>query len=189
MPRPPILPALDLAAIHQAARTYRQWLDIAEKPANAEVMEQRRSATVLEPLHEALLAALPRPVHVLVIAEDWCGDVHRHVPILERLADAAPNLHTRYLLRGEHRDLFARFLTNGGEAIPKLIFLNHECKECGNWGPMPAGCRRLIARGKAAGDIAAARRQVSTRYDADPNGNETIAEILDLLEIATCTQP
>jgi len=122
MPRPPILPVLDWKAIFESGMTFEQWLTAAESVQNREAMEQELAAQELEPHIEALLGALPRPVYVVAIAEDWCGDVRRHVPVLQRLARAAPNLEVRYITREQHKDVFVRFLTNGGEAIPSLSF-------------------------------------------------------------------
>jgi len=82
-----------------------------------------------------------------------------------------------------------RFLTNGGEAIPKFVFLNEAFVECGNWGPMPDACREVIARGKACGNIPAARRKVSAMYDADPNLRAVVTELLHLIDIAACNSP
>jgi hypothetical protein len=135
------------------------------------------------------LAALPRLVHVVAIAEDWCGDVVRHVPVLQRLAEAGPLLKVRYISREQHPEVFLRFLTNGGEAIPKFIFLSDRFVECGSWGPMPDACRELIARGKACGDVATARKKISARYELDANRREVVTELLHLVDVAVSREP
>lgn len=185
MPRPPILPSLDWAAIFASGRAFADWLAAAEDPAQAARMRENLAAPALAPDEAAMLAALGRTVHVVAIAEDWCGDVVRHVPVLEALVRAGRNLHVRYVARAQHPDVFARFLTNGGEAIPKFVFLNDRFVECGNWGPMPDTCRRLIAQGKACGDVAAARKLVSARYAADPRCRDVVRELLDLVQLAS----
>jgi hypothetical protein len=120
----------------------------------------------------------------LAIAEDWCGDVVRHLPIVQKMADAGKNLQVTYLTREQFPDVFARFLTNGGEAIPKFVFFNDKFVECGQWGPMPQQCRELIARGKACGDVPNARRKVAALYDLDPECRVVVAEIMTLIDIA-----
>ncbi|BDU71295.1 thioredoxin family protein [Mesoterricola silvestris] len=189
MPMPPILPALDWKSVFESGLPYSQWITQGTHPANRDRMAEILGSAQLEPQARAWLGALPRPVRVVAIAEDWCGDVVRHVPVLQRLAQAAPNLQVRFVSREQHPQVFARFLTNGGEAIPKFIFLSEAWVECGNWGPMPAALRDLIARGKACGDVAAARRKVSARYEADPAGRETQRELMALIETAACTEP
>ena len=189
MPRPPVLAAIDWAGLYASATEYDAWLDEGEKPENSERMEADRKAFALSPQVEAFLAALPRPVHVIAIAENWCGDVVRHVPVLQKMADASPNLKVRYIAREDRPDVFARFLTNGGEAIPKFIFLSDQFVECGNWGPMPEACRELIARGKACGDVGAARKKVSALYEADGERNVVVGELLHLVDIASAAAP
>lgn len=189
MPKPPLLPLIDWRALYDAGLDYAAWLASGEHPENQARMETLRSEQHLEATVEGLLKALPRPVHVIAIAEDWCGDVVRHVPVLQRMAEASPKLNVRFISRTQSLDSFARFLTNGGEAIPKFIFLNDQFVECGNWGPMPEACRELIARGKACGDVAAARKKVSALYDADFDRRMVVTELARLVEIAASTRP
>ena len=189
MPRPATLPLLDWKAVFDSGQDYPAWLAAAESAEQREKLEVQRQAFALEPQAAGFLAALPRPVHIVAIAEDWCGDVVRHVPVLQRLAEAAPRLQVRYLTRQQWPDVFARFLTNGGEAIPKFIFLSDRFVECGNWGPMPEACRELISRGKACGDVAAARKKVAALYEADGNRREVVRELLHLVDIAASREP
>jgi hypothetical protein len=189
MPRPPILPLIDWKTVFHSGQDYGSWIAEGESAENRQKMEGLRLDLRLEPQVEAHLAALPRTVHVVAIAEDWCGDVVRHVPVLQRLAEAAPGLKVRYLSRGQWPEVFARFLTNGGEAIPKFIFLSDAFVECGNWGPMAAGPRELIARGKACGDVAAARRKVHALYEADASRRQVVEELVRLVDLAVAREP
>ena len=152
-------------------------------------METALKTRMLEPHMAAYLAALPRPVNIIAIAEDWCGDVVRHVPALQQLTEASSSITVRYISRSQHPEVFVRFLTNGGEAIPKFIFLNENFVECGNWGPMPNRCREIIARGKACGDLEAARKKVHAYYEADANLRLVTGELLHLLDIASSRTP
>lgn len=189
MPRPATLPVTDWRTVFDSGLGYRAWLDAAESTDQRNKIEAQRLALNLESPVAAFLAALPRPVHVVAIAEDWCGDVVRHAPVLERMAEAASALKVRYISREQHPEVFMRFLTNGGEAIPKFIFLNEQFVECGSWGPMPERCKELIARGKACGDVASARKKVSALYEQDTTRREVVAELLRLVETAVCQEP
>jgi hypothetical protein len=189
MPRPATLPTIDWKTVFESGLDYTAWLAAAEVAEQRDKLEAQRLALVLEPQAAGTLAALPRPVHVVAIAEDWCGDVVRHVPVLQRMAEAGPMLKVRYITRQQWPDVFARFLTNGGEAIPKFIFLSDRFVECGSWGPMAEACRELIARGKACGDVAAARRKVSALYEADGNRREVVRELLHLVDVAASREP
>jgi hypothetical protein len=185
MPRPSVLPAIDWSAVFHSGLEFDQWLDQAESSEHAARM--RADVEELELVDEALdyLGELMRNVYVVAIAEDWCGDVLRHVPALERIAKSCDKMQTRYISREQHPDVFARFLTNGGEAIPKFIFFNDQWVEYDNWGPMPCPYRRFIARGKACGDVASARRDVAKRYEDDPGRIFTFNELLDMVAMGT----
>jgi hypothetical protein len=189
MPRPPILPRIEWSDIFDRSLAFEDWLDIAESADQVLAITEALSAQKLEPQEEALLQYLCRPVLVVAFAEDWCGDVVRHVPVLQAMADCSDRLKVRYVTREQHPDVFVRFLTNGGEAVPRFVFLSGGYVECGNWGPMPEDCRRLIARGKACGDVAAARKLVAQRYAADPGKREVVRELLDLVAIAAAVTP
>jgi hypothetical protein len=189
MPRPATLPLIDWKAVFESGLDYPAWLAAAEAPEQRDRLVAQHQALMLDPGVAGFLAALPRPVHVVAIAEDWCGDVVRHAPVLQRMAEAGPQLKVRYISREQHPDVFIRFLTNGGEAIPKFIFLSDRFVECGSWGPMAEGCRELIARGKACADVAAARKKVSARYELDTTRREVVAELLHLVDIATSREP
>ncbi len=189
MPRPPLLPLIDWPAVFGSGATYEAWLVGAESEERRRTMEAHRASLTLYPQVLGFLAALPRTVRVVAIAEDWCGDVVRHVPILQRLAEAAPKMQVRFISRASHPEVFTRFLTNGGEAIPKFIFLSEAWVECGNWGPMPEPCKELIARGKACGDVGTARKKVSALYELDTNRRMVISELSRLLDLATAAEP
>lgn len=189
MPRPATLPVIDWKTVFESGLDYTAWLAAAESTDQRDKLEAQRLALKLDSTVAGFLAALPRPVHVVAIAEDWCGDVVRHAPVLQRMAEAGPALKVRYISREQHPEVFTRFLTNGGEAIPKFIFLSDRFVECGNWGPMPECCKELIARGKACGDVAAARKKVSACYEQDTQRREVVTELLRLIDIAASTTP
>lgn len=187
MPRPPILPVIDWKSIFEKGKTWAEWLDAAESKDQTESMKKRYDSMSIPGECRSRLGGATRPVHVIAIAEDWCGDVVRHAPALACIENAFKNVQARFIAREDNPDLFARFLTNGGEAIPKFIFLNSDFVECGNWGPMQWDCRLLVARGKAVGDVAAGRKKVKEIYAADPGCQTVLKELCDLAELAGAT--
>lgn len=189
MPRPPILPTLDWSHIHGLGRDFETWVAAAEKQEHAEKMRASVARQHLEATTVAALAGLTRDVNVVAFAEDWCGDVVRHVPVLQAMALVTPRLRVRYLEREEAPNTFVRFLTNGGEAIPKFVFLSSDWIECGNWGPMPDADRRLIARGKACQDLPGARERVSASYAADKGRHTVVSELLECIMVASAEIP
>jgi len=185
MPRPPIFELPDWKAIFEAGRDFDAWKQTAEDDEQRQKLQQSYDSVLLEATTKAALVAIPKRVHVVCFAECWCGDVVRHVPVLQRMAETVPEkLAVRYVMREEAPDAFKRHLTHGGEAIPKFIFCSEAFGECISWGPMPEACKRLISRGKACDDVDGARRLVSARYAADPARREVVEELWQCIEVA-----
>ena len=108
MARPPVLPALDWPAVFASALTWESWLGTAEKAEHRDLLRRSLHDLILDETAGSRLARLPRKVHVLAIAETWCGDVRRHAPTLQRLADAGDRVDVRFLLiaRGKAAGLY-----------------------------------------------------------------------------------
>jgi thiol-disulfide isomerase/thioredoxin len=79
------------------------------------------------------------PVNVLVLAEDWCGDVLRYLPMLARMAEVATNWKVRIFYRDRNLDLAERWLKNGiHRAIPVIAFFDENWNELGYYQEKPA---------------------------------------------------
>ena len=86
----------------------------------------------------------------LVLTESWCGDAAQSMPMMQKLADIAPNIDFKVALRDEHLELMDQFLTNGGRSIPKLIVIDNDTNEVMNsWGPRPSKATAMAADYKA----------------------------------------
>ncbi|HLX62817.1 MAG TPA: thioredoxin family protein [Planctomycetota bacterium] len=181
------VPALDSKAAWSSGKSYADWLAACKPQMRADI--ERFDAEVAIPaVIASKLTALKRRVHVLAIIEDWCGDVRRNAPVLAKLCALNPEmLRLRCVDKETRPELMVRYLTNAAEAIPIFVFYNHDFVEVGNWGPRPAECKRLIARGKAAGQIDAAREKIHAYYAADKH-QSTIAEICALIDIAAAEE-
>ena len=188
MPRPPQLPVPDRKAIFNNGVTYTQWLDNPDEQAHREkILAFEKTTTVSNEVIDEL-GCLERVVNIIAIAETWCGDVMRHVPLINKLSELSNGkVNVRFISRDAAPDFFIRFLTNGGEALPKLVFCNGEFTEVGNWGPMSETPKRFIAEGKAVGDVGTARKKVSAFYEKN-NGEEATKEIVSLIKRASLTE-
>lgn len=122
---------------------------------------------------------------LLVIAEDWCGDASNTVPVLARLAEAAPNVEMRVLNRDENPDLMDRYLTNGGRAIPVAVVLDDQLEPRGWWGPRPAELQEFVLSEKEKGEMETSEiYREARRWYARDAGETTLDELLDVLEEA-----
>ena len=80
-----------------------------------------------------LAAAASGPARMMVIGEDWCGDVVRELPVLARVAEAA-GLELRIFPRDENHDMMNEFLKEGKYmSIPVAVFYDREHRYIGHW--------------------------------------------------------
>ena len=181
MPRPNVAPPLDLKSVFEKGLTWDDWLAKADDPGQAEKMRKVFAEVELSPDVRHFLAGLKRRVHILGIAEDWCGDVVQHTPVIAKLSQTTKMLELRLVARSP--ELIVRYLTNAAEAIPKFVFLTDKWVEVGNWGPRPETLKMLMARAKAAGGASAAYPKIKEFYEADQH-QTVIRELRDLIAIA-----
>jgi hypothetical protein len=96
------------------------------------------------------VAARPSgPARMLVIAEPWCPDVFRGVPVFARIAEAS-GMTMRVVARDEHPDIMDEFLLNGrARAVPVAVFYTRDHRYITHWIERPAVAQAEIARIKA----------------------------------------
>lgn len=114
---------------------------------------------------------------LLVIAEDWCGDASNTVPIIAKLADQAPGLELRVIMRDQNPEVMDRYLTNGARSIPIVIALDESFNEIGHWGPRPAELQAWVMANRLTLPKAELYPQVRKWYARD-RGETTIREVL-----------
>jgi hypothetical protein len=83
--------------------------------------------------------------YVMMLAENWCGDVHRNSPLIAHICEAIPGCELRVFLRDQNADLRDTFLNNGYQSIPVVVFFDQDWNEVGRWIE-----RAHAATGKAA---------------------------------------
>ena len=73
------------------------------------------------------------PSRMMVIGEDWCGDVVRELPVLARVAEAA-GLELRIFPRDENHDIMNEFLKEGlYMSIPVAVFYDQGHEYICHW--------------------------------------------------------
>lgn len=81
---------------------------------------------------------LSKPLHVIAIAEDWCGDVIDNLPILGRIAKESGTLDVRVFPRDQNLDLMEQYLNQGKfQSIPAIIFFDEDFNEIGRFIERP----------------------------------------------------
>jgi Thioredoxin len=121
--------------------------------------------------------------HLLVLAEDWCGDAVNTVPVLARWAQRTPGVSLRILRRDEHPDVMDRYLTNGARSIPVVIALDRDFVELGAWGPRPRELQAWVMAHKDTMPKDERYREVRRWYARD-KGETTIREVMEAMGAA-----
>ncbi len=128
------------------------------------------------------------PAKVLALAEDWCPDVFRGLPVMVRIAETA-GLELRIFPRDENLDIMNEFLKGGEhQSIPTFVFYTEDHRYIAHWIERPAkadaemGQVRALFEGKD-------RDEAMGRYDEFQRGpvwatwrQETVRELRDLLQ-------
>ena len=116
--------------------------------------------------------------YVIMLAENWCGDVHRNSPLIAHICEAMPGAELRVFFRDQVPDLRDTFLNNGYQSIPVVVFFDKDWNEIGRWmerahaATTKAAVIRSstidVATGKEAQDAAMNefRKQVQSAYEA-----------------------
>lgn len=119
----------------------------AQMTRNREQVEQNEKDLQLSPDDVQAFRELPRPINVMALAEDWCGDVIANLPVLGRLAqESGGKLNVRIHLRDQEpgSQIMDQHLNKGQfKSIPTLVFLDEQFKELGVWVERPESVTRL----------------------------------------------
>ena len=101
--------------------TYEEYK--AQMNRNKERFEETEASVQIQSGDAEAVAGLSEPRNILVIAEDWCGDVISGLPALGKLAEASNGkLNVRVFLRDQNLDIMDQYL-NKGESDTKIPYL------------------------------------------------------------------
>jgi hypothetical protein len=124
--------------------TYDQYK--AQMTQNRERLEANERGLQVDPDDLAAFKRLPRPLDVLVLAEDWCGDVIANLPIIGRLAADSGKLNLRVFPRDQHPDIMDQYLLRGQfKSIPVFVFFDDDFHELGRFVERPDSVTALRA--------------------------------------------
>jgi hypothetical protein len=114
---------------------------------NLERVEANEQKVSLDPETLRFFRGLPKPLKVVALAEDWCGDVIANLPVLGTLARASGKLDVRIFYRDQNLDLMERWLNQGKfQSIPVFAFFDDDFRELGHWIERPASVTELRAK-------------------------------------------
>lgn len=109
-------------------------------------MEKWNKIGKLIPAWEQLTKVKPQTWWL--ITEAWCGDASQIVPFIAKIAARFSEIELKLILRDENSAIINRYLTNGAQAIPKLIAVEYNNQssetECFTWGPRPQNAQNIV---------------------------------------------
>jgi hypothetical protein len=126
----------------ESGLSYEQWK--AQMTRNRERHDANEQGLPLSEEDLAPFKNLSKPVNVLMLAEDWCGDVIANTPIVGRIASEVDTINLKVFLRDQNEDLMNQFLKEGKyKSIPTVVFFDDEFNELGRWVERPESVTRL----------------------------------------------
>jgi hypothetical protein len=174
--------------------TWKDYLaQMGDTKARTEENYTKASLTAEE---KQFFSSLGQVKSILMLAENWCGDVHRNSPMIARIAEAMPGCELRVFLRDQNPDLTDCFLNNGYRSIPIVAFFDKDWNEIGRWIERPgAATQRAFAIRATTVDVATEdkkdaamaefRKQIQAAYDTAPDKSlwrDTAKEVRGVLE-------
>jgi len=118
----------------QQFATGMTWKDyVAQMGDTRARTEDNYAKSVLTEEERKFFSGINHVKYVLMLAENWCGDVHRNSPLIAHICDAMPNCDLRVFLRDQNPDLRDALLNNGYQSIPVVVFFDKDWNEVGRW--------------------------------------------------------
>lgn len=128
------------------------------------------------------LLQIKKSITWLVITEAWCGDAAQVLPVLNKIAEATPQISLKLVYRDDHPELMQMFLTAGSRSIPKLIALDEQNNVLYTWGPRPTEAAKMVVDFKNLNGLLTPdfKQELQLWYNKD-KGLNIIADQLVLL--------
>jgi hypothetical protein len=125
--------------------TYDQYK--SQMTRNAERFEANEKSFAPTADQLAPFRSLPKPLNVVALAEDWCGDVIANLPLVGRIAKDTGKLNLRVFLRDQNLDLMDQYLNRGQfRSIPTIVFFDDNFNEIGRFVERPDSVTDLRAK-------------------------------------------
>jgi hypothetical protein len=172
----------DLEELYHQGQTYIEFRDAAERRVEA-WHDHYANAQVPDALLTRL-AAVSGTWHLLVVAEDWCGDSANTIPYVAKLDDVADNLTMRIIDSEVGRDIMDAHLTPDGRgATPTVILLTERFEEAGCFVERPRILQDWWLENEEEIEQEDRLERKYAWYDVD-KGETTLAQIVEMIEAA-----
>ena len=163
-----------------------------------EMTENNYKKATLTDDERKFFSGITQVKYALMLAENWCGDVHRNSPVLAHSSVARPNCELKVFFRDQNLDITDCFLNNGYRSIPVIVFFDKDWNEIVRWIERPhAATQKMYAIRAKTTEVAGPekekqdaamnefRAQMLALYDTAPDKSlwrDTVKEVRLLLE-------
>ena len=157
-----------------AGKTYDEYIASIERNREkfADNLERTRIGDEQATRLRALVARPDGPAKVLVIGEDWCPDVFRGMPVMQRIAQAA-GMELRVLERDQHMEVMAHFRSGGEfDSIPVFVFFTREGRYLCHWIERPARANEEMREAMSPIFGPSGMRALTEKYGRAPTEEE-----------------
>ena len=160
-----------------------QWPDYMEDiEKSTERFNENYAEFVLDQEDARFFSDYGTELNVLILGEDWCGDVVQSLPPIIRMLELCSIIENRIFKRDQHPDIMDKYLTDGvTKSIPYLVFMDASLNELATWGPRPADCQAIIRHNKGKIPMDQIYPKLRTWYKENGNG-PLVREIREKLE-------
>jgi len=156
-------------------QSFKEYLSSVKE--NKSLWENNYHRYEVSPETKKILSGIKQKFYVLAIAEDWCGDAVRNLPVMARLVEALPDSELKVIRRDLNLDLMERYAIDGKKKIPTVVFLDPNFKEVAVWIEKPGNAWQLQEKFKNEPDG-------KERY-LEALKEEVTNEVLDMLSTLT----
>lgn len=150
--------------------------------SNLEMMNQQENEIEIPQSVIEQIKHLKNDVLWMVIGESWCPDTARNLPIIYKMSLFNDLIELKIVLRDQNKDFMNLFLTNGGQAIFKLIQFSPELEVKNTWGPRPSQATEKVMSYKSKhGQLTTDFKSKLKVWCDDNKGQNTISDLYTML--------
>jgi hypothetical protein len=115
--------------------SYETWISQIDR--NVDKFQENYDACTIDPAEvakiKALMARDSGPATCLALAEAFCPDVYRGLPVIARLCEQT-GLDLKVFFRDANLDIMNEFLNRGEfQSVPTLVFYTRDARYIGHW--------------------------------------------------------
>lgn len=144
---------------------------------------KRLDKTITIPEEKAIFfKEYSKSITLLAITETWCGDAAQILPVVQKITELNPKMNLKLVFRDENEELMNLFLTNGGKAIPVVIFLDLENNVLAWWGSRPSVATKMVEDYKAQhGKLSPEFKEELQKWYNQDKGNSIVDDFIKIL--------